>query len=103
MPIIEKVPGSQGAQIREILLYLYVYTNDNELARFNEEDVTPFIIKPIRCHCTVISVKLIEVNGYFSFDNFTLTARVGDFPPLQGQNLTCGTHRIELLVHLVHS
>ena len=69
------------------------YTNDIELARFDEEDVTPFTIKtrPDLFNATVGLTSVIEVNGYYLFDNFTLTARVSDFLPLQGQNLTCGT------------
>ena len=69
------------------------YTNDIELARFDEEDVTPFTIttRPDLFNATVRVTSVVEVNGYFSFDNFTLTARVSDFLPLQGQNLTCGT------------
>ena len=69
------------------------YINDNELARFDEEDVTPFTNKtrPDLFNATVRVTSVVEVNGYFSFDDFTLTARVRDFLPLQGQNLTCGT------------
>ena len=69
------------------------YTNDNELARFDEEDVTPFTIKTRLdlFNATIRVTSVVEVNGYFSFDNFTLTARVSDFLPIQGQNLTCGT------------
>ena len=69
------------------------YTNDNQLARFDEDDVTPFNIttRPDLFNATVRVTSVVEVNGYFSFDNFSLTARVSDFLPLQGQNLTCGT------------
>ena len=77
------------------------YTNDNQLARFDEEDVTPFneeYVTPFNIttrsdifNATVRVTSVVEVNGYFSFDNFTLTARVSDFLSLQGQNLTCGT------------
>ena len=69
------------------------YTNDNELARFDEEDMTPFTIKtrPDLFNATVQVTSVVEDNGYYSFDNFTLTSRVSDFLPLQGQNLTCGT------------
>ena len=69
------------------------YTNDNELARFDEEDATPFTIKTRSdlFNATVRVTSVVEVNGYFSFNNFTLTARVSEFLPLQGQNITCGT------------
>ena len=69
------------------------YINDIELARFDEEDVAPFTIKtrPDLFNATVQVTSVVEVNRYFSFDDFTLTARVSDFLPLQGQNLTCGT------------
>ena len=69
------------------------YTNENELARFDEEDKTPFNIttRPDLFNATVGVTSVVEVNGYFSFDNFTLTARARDFLPLQRQNLTCGT------------
>ena len=69
------------------------FANDDRLARFDEEDVTPFTIKtrPDLFNATVQVTSVVEDNGYFFFDNFTLTARVSDFLPLQGQNLTCGT------------
>ena len=69
------------------------YTNDNELARFDEEDMTPFTIRTRSnlFNATVRVTSVVEVNGYISFDTFTLTARVRDFLPLQGHNLTCGT------------
>ena len=69
------------------------YTNDNELVRLGEEDVTQFTIKTSLdlFNATVRVTSVVKVNGYFSFDNFTLTGRVSDYLPLQGLTLTCGT------------
>ena len=69
------------------------FANDDRLARFDEGDTIPFTVKtrPDLFNATVQVTSVVEVNGYYSFDKFTLTARVSDFLPLQGQNLTCGT------------
>ena len=71
------------------------FVGDERVAKFDvNTDSTPFTTTtthPDILNATIQLTTATLTGGQFSFINFTLSARVSDFLPLQGQNISCGT------------
>ena len=70
------------------------FVDNQRIALFDANtDTTPFTTTTTRPDLLNATVQLTSVNftgGQFSFINFTLSASVSDFLPLEGQNISCG-------------
>ena len=71
------------------------FVGDDRVAVFDAAtDFTPFTTtttRPDVLNATVQLTIATITGGQSSFINFTLSASVSDFLPLQGQNISCGT------------
>ena len=71
------------------------FVGDERVAEFDAAtDSTPFTTtttRPDLLNATVQLTSATITGGQFSFINFTLSARVSNFLPLQGQNISCGS------------
>ena len=71
------------------------FVGDERVAEFDASaDSTPFTTtttRPDILNATVQLTTATFTGGQFSFINFTLSASVSDFLPLQGQNISCGS------------
>ena len=68
------------------------FVGNERIAFFDANiDSTPFTTTTTRPDILNATVQLAtHTGGEFSFINFTLSANVSNFLPLQGQNITCG-------------
>ena len=80
------------------------FVGDERVAEFDAvDDSTPFTTTTTRPDILNASVQLTSVTitgGRSSFLNFTLSASVNNFIPLQGQNISCGNLALRSLFRI---
>ena len=80
---------------------------DERVAEFDSNaDSTPFTTTTTRPDLLNATVQLTSetfTGGQFSFINFTLSASVSNFLPLQGQNISCGNRALRSILFVIRA